>query len=405
MSHVTTQHRTPAVSAGREKRPSSTSEAAELLRATQGSVLLRGGATKLDWAGRVDEPDLLIDTSDLAGVLTHNPADMTASVGGGTRLTELQRHLKGDGQWLALDPPTAETGATVAGLLAAGDSGPSRLRYGGIRDLVIGVTLILADGTVARAGGHVIKNVAGYDLAKLVHGSLGSLAMIAEVVVRLHPLPSGALTITGTADADQATAAAVAIAAGPFEPSAVEWISQSGSGTLLVKTEGAAGYLDSSRSQLTSMLDGLGVTTRQLSDEDAETSWQEHAAAVRGEEQETVVRICTLPTRLGGLTSDALDIAAAADVEARLISSVSLGMHTVRFRGGDAQGHATAFTELRERALAQGASVLLRSRSFEVDELVDALGPPPSTVELLKRIKTQFDPAGRFAPQRFHPWY
>ncbi|MBC7561255.1 MAG: FAD-binding oxidoreductase, partial [Dermatophilaceae bacterium] len=155
---------------GRVERPATTGEAAQLLGETAGSVLFRGGGTKLDWAGRVRDPDLVVDTTRLRGMLTHNPADLTASVRAGTTLTELQEHLAGDGQWLALDPPTAGRGATVGGLLAAGDSGPSRLRYGALRDLVIGVTLVLADGTVARSGGHVIKNVAGYDLAKLVHG-------------------------------------------------------------------------------------------------------------------------------------------------------------------------------------------------------------------------------------------
>lgn len=123
------------------QRPGTVAEAAQLLRDSTGSVLVRGGGTKLGWAGRVSDPDLLLDTTDLAGVLTHNPGDMTASVRAGTTLDTLQDHLAESGQWLALDPPSAANGATLGGLLAAGDSGPSRLRYGGLRDLVIGVTL------------------------------------------------------------------------------------------------------------------------------------------------------------------------------------------------------------------------------------------------------------------------
>ncbi|MCY7343594.1 MAG: FAD-binding oxidoreductase, partial [Pseudonocardia sp.] len=196
-------------------RPATVAETAAVLGDSAGTVLVRGGGTKLDWAGRVPDPDLVLDTTGLTGVLTHNPGDMTASVRAGSTLTALQEHLAASGQWLALDPPDA--GATLGGLLAAGDSGPSRLRYGGLRDHVIGVTLVLADGTVARSGGHVIKNVAGYDLAKLMYGSLGSLAVVAEVVLRLHPRPAASLTITGPADAAHATAAVLALAASPLE--------------------------------------------------------------------------------------------------------------------------------------------------------------------------------------------
>ena len=198
MTDVGTTDRTGTRGAPVEQ-PRTLAQAADLLRDSTGSVLVRGSGTKGDWAGRVVDPELILDTTELRGVLTHNPADMTASVRAGTPLNELQHLLARSGEWLALDPPTAGRGATVGGLLAAGDSGPSRLRYGGLRDLGIGVTLVLADGQVARSGGHVIKNVAGYDLAKLANGSLGSLALVAEVVVRLHPRPPASTTPAGPA--------------------------------------------------------------------------------------------------------------------------------------------------------------------------------------------------------------
>ncbi|MDQ3103832.1 MAG: FAD-binding oxidoreductase, partial [Actinomycetota bacterium] len=210
MSRLLTTTPGETAASGRVEAPGTLTEVSALLGGTTGTLLVRGAATKLDWAGRVTDPDLVVDTAALQGMLTHNPADMTASVRAGTPLQVLQETLAEEGQWLALDPPSASVGATVGGLLAAGDSGPSRLRYGGLRDLVIGVTLVLADGTLARAGSHVIKNVAGYDLSKLVHGSLGSLAVIAEVIVRLHPRPPASATAVGPADAAQATAATLA---------------------------------------------------------------------------------------------------------------------------------------------------------------------------------------------------
>ncbi len=391
--------------AGRTERPETVAAAAELLRDSAGTVLFRGGATKLDWAGRVDAPDLVLDTTGLRGVLTHNPADLTASVRAGTTLAEVQEHLAGAGQWLALDPPSATRGATVGGLLATGDSGPSRLRYGGLRDLVIGVTLVLADGTVARSGGHVIKNVAGYDLAKLVHGSLGSLALVAEVVVRLHPLPTGSVTLVGQADAGQATAAALSLAASPLEPRAVEWLSDGAAGRLLVRHDGTPAVVDAAERGLRPLLAGLGIGVDTVSASDAAQLWQTHTDAVLGGPDETVLRVAGLPSGLAAVAGSAQAAAQRAGLEVQVVSSPLLGMHTVRLSGPSAPSHAEALTELRQRLLADGASVLLRQRPDGVDALVDALGPPPTTAALLRRIKAEFDPAGRCAPGRFTPWY
>lgn len=386
------------------ERPATVTELAEILRGSAGSVLVRGGGTSLDWAGRVPDPDLVLDTTGLAGVLTHNPGDMTASARAGTTLTALQEQLAGSGQWLALDPPTADAGATLGGLLATGDSGPSRLRYGGLRDHVIGVTLVLADGTVARSGGHVIKNVAGYDLAKLVHGSLGALAVVAEVVLRLHPRPATSRTISGPAGAEQATAAALALAASPLEPAAVEWISGE-PGTLLVRVDGTPGPVAASGARIVDLLVRRGIDAVAMPDADATAAWAALAAGVRGEPGETVARVAGRPGDLAALAGHLSGAADAAGVGMQLLSSAGLGLHTARLHGGTAAAHVRVLAALRQHARSTGASVLLRSRTPELDDMVDALGPPPSTAALLRSVKAQFDPDGRLAPGRFQPWF
>ena len=390
---------------GCRERPATVAEAAELLRTSTGPVLVEGAGTSLGWAGTVDAPDLVLETAGLQGLLTHNPADMTASVRAGTPLLALQDALAADGQWLALDPPAARRGGTVGGLLAAGDAGPSRLRYGGLRDLVIGVTLVLADGTVARSGGHVIKNVAGYDLAKLVHGSLGSLALIAEVVVRLHPRPAASLTLTGTADATQATAAALALMASQLEPSAVEWVSDGASGQLHVRTDGTPATVEAAGRGLRELLARTGVVLAPLDEAEAAAVWQAHADAVLGEDDETVLRIAGLPSELAGVAGHAAEAARRAGLSSAVVSSAALGTHTVRLHGPGARAHADAVTAVRQHVLARGGNVLLRRHSAELDALVDVLGPAPSTAPLLRRVKEQFDPAGRLAPGRFSPWF
>ena len=389
----------------RVERPGSVAEAAELLRDTDGTVLFRGAGTKLDWAGRVPDPDLVLSTEGMQGVLAHTAADMTAAVQAGTPLSVLQEQLAEHGQWLALDPPTEAAGATVGGLLAAGDSGPSRLRYGNLRDLVIGVTLVLPDGTVAHSGGHVIKNVAGYDLAKLLHGSLGSLALVAEVVLRLHPRPMETVTTVGDADAEQAAAAAGRITASPLEPTAVEWFTQADGGRLVVRSDGSPQAVAAAAQHMEALLAGVGVSASACPPDEVPALWQAHADRVRGEEGDTVVRISTLPTDLLATAQEVQAAAAAADVRAQLVSSAALGVHTLRLTGGSAEARADVVSEVRCQALQRGGSVLLRRRPDEVAAHVDVLGPPPSAVDLLRRIKAQFDPAGRCAPGRFQPWY
>src|SRR5918993_690256 len=158
-----------------------------------------GGGTKLGWGSRPPgsaDGAIDLETSGLNEVLEHNVGDFTAVLGAGVRLADAQAAFAAENQMLALDPPLGEgDGATVGGMIATGDSGPLRHRYGGVRDLVVGMTVILSDGTIAKSGGKVIKNVAGYDLAKLFAGSYGTLGLIASVSVRLHPLPERTATV------------------------------------------------------------------------------------------------------------------------------------------------------------------------------------------------------------------
>ena len=206
-----------------------------------GPVAIRGAGTAAGWAGRLAAVDTVLDTTGLTGVITHNPGDMTVAVRAGTPLRALAAELAPHGQRVAFDAARVAAGATVGGLVATADSGPGALVHGSLRDLVIGVTVVLADGTVARSGGHVIKNVAGYDLAKLLHGSYGTLAVLAEVVLRLHPVPHGVATVAVDCPLAEAAAAAAAVLATPLEPAACEWVSDpAGEGTLLIRLEGTA---------------------------------------------------------------------------------------------------------------------------------------------------------------------
>jgi glycolate oxidase FAD binding subunit len=386
------------------QRPTSVDEAAGVLRDSRGSVLFRGAGTKIGWAGRVQDPDLVLETGGLHRLLDHNPADMTASAQAGMPLRALQDRLAEAGQWLALDPATESAGATLGGLLATGESGPRRLRYGALRDLVIGVTLVLPDGTVARAGGHVIKNVAGYDLTKLMYGSLGTLGLIAEVVVRLHPRPEISSTVVVPSTAQEATARSLDLLASPLEPSAVDWVGDprpGSSGRLAVRFEGTAPGVAAQTAALRDRLDGAASDV--LADADESALWREYADARRAGPGQSTAFAGTLPSRTSAVAAALADAADAAGVDVELASHTASGLHTARFSGPPAQ-QAPAFDRWRRAVSALGGTVLLRERPAEMDAAVDPLGPAPSAVGLLRALKARLDPGARCARGRFAPW-
>jgi glycolate oxidase FAD binding subunit len=155
------------------------------------ALVVRGAGTRRQWGRPPRRCDAVLDTRRLRGVVEHNPGDLVCTVRAGTPLAELRTALaaaEGHRQWLPLDPPQPER-QTLGGLVATAASGPLRVRYGTARDLVIGARFVLGDGTVGHSGGKVVKNVAGYDVTRLLVGSLGTLAVITEVTIRLHPLP------------------------------------------------------------------------------------------------------------------------------------------------------------------------------------------------------------------------
>ncbi|HWB33366.1 MAG TPA: FAD-binding oxidoreductase [Acidobacteriaceae bacterium] len=187
----------PGVKGARDKDgrvvalPSTVEQVAAVTASVDGhglAIEITGAGTKRGWGNPV-RADLVLNTTRLEGVREHRWQDLTATVGAGTTWAAMQKELAEHGQFVALDPLWPEM-ATVGGVIATNDSGVLRMQYGSLRDLIIGMTIVLADGTIAKSGGKVVKNVAGYDLHKLMTGAFGTLGVIAEVTFRLHPLPA-----------------------------------------------------------------------------------------------------------------------------------------------------------------------------------------------------------------------
>src|SRR3954468_16986796 len=224
-------------------RPKTDQEVATALgeeSARKRSIRIRGAGTK-DYLGELVPTDMTLETTRLRGIVAHVPADLTITVASGTPFAEVRDALARHGQFLPLDPPHADS-ATVGGIVAANSSGFWRARYGGVRDMLIGTTIALADGTLAHAGGRVVKNVAGYDLNKLLIGSLGTLGVITECTFKVLPLPAASGGLEARfGRAQDAFAAADALARTSARPAALVVESSSrGSWRLLVLARGDA---------------------------------------------------------------------------------------------------------------------------------------------------------------------
>ncbi|MEV4537063.1 FAD-binding oxidoreductase [Asanoa sp. NPDC049518] len=357
--------------------PSSLDEAAATIKelSSQGATIRpAGNDSRKEWSGEDAAGTVTVHTGGLSRIVAHNPGDFTAIVEAGVPLADLQRQLAREGQWLALDPP--DRGGTVGGLVATADSGPARHRYGGVRDLVIGITVVLSDGSVARSGGTVIKNVAGYDLGKLFAGSYGTLGLVTQVALRLHPLPAGTATLVARTDDPAAlTTAVLTMSRHPLEAMSLDASWRAKSGRVLVRFGGVtAAERAAHAAKLLQPVDTDVVL-------DDESIWAAQRAAQRGE---AVVKVSALPTDLPTV------IAAAGD--ATVVSRAALGVSWLSFPPGE---------DLRERVEATREA--LRPRKAAVLDgagLVDEPWPAPDqgTLALMRRVKARFDPAGTFRP-------
>jgi glycolate oxidase FAD binding subunit len=341
---------------------------AAALAGAEGTVRVRGAGTKLAWAG--GEPADVLSSEGLDEIVEHNVGDLTAVLQAGVPLARAQQRFAEAGQMLALDPP--DHGATIGGVVATGDSGPLRTRYGGVRDVVVGMRVALADGTVAKSGGKVIKNVAGYDLAKLFVGSFGRLGAILEVSVRLHPLPPATATaVARLADPDALGRAALALSHASLEQLGLDVRWEGGGGAVLARFGGAA-----ARPQAEAAARLLG-DAELVEDDDA--LWQAQRDAQRSPSG-LVVKVSALQTDLPEL------LRLARSFGAILVGRAGLGLSWVRLDDGD---HAGLVRALRER---YAAVVLDHPAGIEPGPF-EPFGAGAGL--LAARVKERFDPAGK----------
>jgi glycolate oxidase FAD binding subunit len=356
-------------------RPDSVQEAVALLRGLERPVRPVGGGTKPWIPDRGEEP---LETGGLDRILEHNVGDFTAVLQAGVPFADAQATFAEHGQALAWDPPAE--GATVGGIMATADSGPLRHRYGGVRDLVVGISVVLSDGTLAKAGGKVIKNVAGYDLAKLFAGSFGTLGLIATISVRLHPNPAQTATVLGASDDPERLAAAVAsLARRPLEANCLDVAWEDGAGRVLVRYCGNTAL---SRALGTPMeLEGVETI------EDDGELWAAQRARQRSADG-AVLKVSGRPTDLPAV------IRAADGARATVVSRAALGLSWLALAPGDDLAERVATVR---SALAPRACTVLDGAARIDQPWPDAGGAQV----VMERLKARFDPARIFRPGTF----
>jgi glycolate oxidase FAD binding subunit len=373
--------------ARREEAPSTPEQAADVMRSLRKDGLTVrpvGGRTKIGWGNLVPEPAAELSTAKLDGVIEHNEGDYTIRVQAGVRVRDLQARVGEVGQMLSLDPPLgAGDAATVGGVISTGDSGPLRHRYGGPRDLVLGVTAVLSDGTVARAGGKVIKNVAGYDLSKLYTGAYGTLGLIAEVAVRLHPKPPGTATLSAESDDPRVIARAAAhLAHSTLEMDCLDVRWKGDSGAVLARFGGAAAAQAARGAR--SVLSQAGLEGTLVDDDDE--FWERQRGAQRSSDG-AVVKVSAVQTRIPDI------LEAAGRAGGSVVGRAAHGLCWVTLGAREPEKMVEAIAGLR-MDLAPMPCVVLDAPA-DVRAKLDAWGMPESlAVELMRRVKPRFDPGG-----------
>jgi glycolate oxidase FAD binding subunit len=378
--------------------PADVHQVAEVMRFANANglkVMPSGGGTKLGWGNPV-VPDIELSMKRIYKLREHPWQDMTCTVEAGCPWADMQAELRLHGQMVALDPLWPDR-ATVGGIVACNDSGALRLKYGGLRDLIIGMTVVLADGTIARTGGKVVKNVAGYDIHKLMTGSFGTLGVIAEVNFRLHPAEEYARTWSAfapneTGDAQLFAEPLRALMDSHLVPSSVQLRISKKEFALDVRVAGLPECLDESGASLQNILGSFAIVGR------AHDIWNTRQR-IFDNKHVVVLKISVLPAEICAISAELRQWACGDGQDMRVLAQAT-GLMTVAL---DATPDlATDIVDrLRARVDRFGGSVVVLQVPDRLRGSFDVWGPDRGALTLMREIKHRFDPGLTLNPGRF----
>jgi glycolate oxidase FAD binding subunit len=367
-------------------------------------VLPCGSGSKLGWGALANQVDLVVSTERLNRIIEHAVGDLTVTVEAGVKLADLQAILQKVGQFLPLEPAYPQD-ATLGGIVATADSGALRHRYGGIRDMLLGISFIRSDGESAKAGGRVVKNVAGYDLMKLFSGSYGTLGVISEMTFRVYPIPQASATVVLTGEPEAVADATKILLGSALTPTAVELLSTKlvsqlgfaqGNG-LMVRFQSVTESVKEQSSRLLSIGQKLGLQGAIYFDDELQL-WQSLPAQIWNTLQKPVITC-----KIGVSPSAAVSTLTHLD---RLSSTQGIGL----IHAGSGLGllqldgltvTAQTIMEMRQYCESKNGFLTILEAPATIKKQLDVWGYNGNALELMRQIKQQFDPKNLLSPNRF----
>jgi glycolate oxidase FAD binding subunit len=380
--------------------PTSESELAELVTIAnrdRSPLVVAGKSTKLDWGGTVKGAKSIVSTQKLDRLIAHAVGDLTVTVEAGMNFANLQTILAAAGQFLPLDPVYPDR-ATIGGIIATANTGSLRHRYGGVRDLLLGISFVRADGNIAKAGGRVVKNVAGYDMMKLFTGSYGTLGILTAVTFRVYPVPADTGTVMLTGSIDQLATVAKILLASTLTPIAVDVVSTalsqqleiSNTPSLVVKFATIPESIAQQSAQLLEIGRGLGLKGGIWQGEQAEQLWQGIQTGIWG--------ATTIGCKLGVRSTAVVETIALLD---RCTDNNASGViHLSSGLGACALNDERHIPTLRSHCEDSGGFVSVLQAPVELKQQLDVWGYRGNAVPLMRQLKHQFDPLNILNPRK-----
>lgn len=379
--------------------PQTQAQLAEVIAYTnqqQLKVLPCGFCSKIDWGGLVKNIDFAVSTQGMNQLIEHAVGDLTVTVEAGMKFSQLQAILAQENQVLGFDPSYPET-ATIGGIIATGDTGSLRQRYRSIRDLILGISIVRYDGKIAKAGGRVVKNVAGYDLMKLFTGSYGTLGIISQITLRVYPQAEASGTVILTGEAEAISQVNQILLASALTPVAVDLISSDlskilGLGDnigLMVRFQSIAEGVKQQSQRLTELGEKIGLKAIYI-DSDEDNLWQQLKQQIwQSESQDSI--IC----KIGITPTSAVKTLIQYQTLGMIHAGVGLGV--LRF---DSISPETLL-KLRNWCESQGGFLSILKAPVDLKQKLEVWGYAGNALNLMRQIKQQFDPQNQFSPNRF----
>lgn len=406
-------HSTPSAQAPCLVLPASFDSLTEVMRCAHKEgwrVLACGHGSKLSWGGQVQAVDVVISTERLNQIVQHAVGDLTVTVQAGVSFAELQTTLRQAGQFLPLDPAYPEQ-ATVGGIVATADAGSWRQRYGGVRDLLIGVSLVRHDGQLAKAGGRVVKNVAGYDLMKLMTGSYGTLGILSELTFRTYPWLDDSATVVLTGKPDTLAQAAAEIRASVLTPTMLDWISTEfmtrfdlgDNPGLAIRFQSIPESITEQCDRILKLSSEMTIKTHLITDETETEFWQSIQTLlwpVDGNPTDhCTCKVGLLPTAAMSLLQQ-LETWTDQPYWARIHASSGIG--TIRFAVPTAAEKTMIerLKKVRSHCEAANGYLTLLEAPASIKSALDIWGYTGNALSLMQGISRQFNPDQRLSPGR-----